>query len=75
MGMVQDLLNLGLPVAIMAALIVALWIAGIWTLVKDESGPTVLITRLLLVGFVVFLMAACGPVVRLAPGGRRLPPP
>ncbi len=54
-GMAQDLLNLGLPVAIMAALIVVLWIAGLWTLVKDESGPAVLFTRLMLVGFVVFL--------------------
>lgn len=54
-GMMQDLLDLGLPVAIMAVLLVALWIAGIWTLVKDESGPAVLVTRLLLVGFVVFI--------------------
>lgn len=53
--MMQDLLDLGLPVAIMAVLLVALWIAGIWTLVKDESGPAVLVTRLLLVGFVVFI--------------------
>lgn len=41
--------------ALMAALIASLWIAGIWTLVKDERGPAVLFTRLLLVGFVVFL--------------------
>lgn len=39
----------------MAALIVSLWIAGIWTLVKDEHGPAVIFIRLLLVGFVVFL--------------------
>ncbi len=49
------MLDLGLPVAIMTALIVALWIAGIWTLVKDESDPAVLFTHLLLAGFVVVL--------------------
>ena len=53
--MIRDLLDQGLPVALMAALIVSLWIAGIWTLVKDERGPAVLFTRLLLVGFVLFL--------------------
>ncbi|QIN80549.1 hypothetical protein GBA65_20840 [Rubrobacter marinus] len=53
--MIDDLLNQGLPVAVMAALIVSLWIAGIWTLVKDERGPAVMFTRLLIVGFVVFL--------------------
>lgn len=41
--------------AVMAALIVWLWIAGIWTLVKDERGPAVLFTRVLIVGFVAFL--------------------
>lgn len=55
LGMIRDLLDQGLPVALMAALIASLWIAGIWTLVKDERGPAVLFTRLLLVGFVVFL--------------------
>lgn len=55
MGMIKDLLSNGSPVAMMGALIIALWIAGIWTLVKDERGPAVLFTRLLLVGFVVFL--------------------
>lgn len=54
-GMISDLLNQGLPVALMAVLIASLWIAGIWTLVKDEHGPAVLFTRLLLLGFVLFL--------------------
>ena len=49
------MLDQGLPVVVMAALIVSLWIAGIWTLVKDERGPAALFTRLLLVGFVIFL--------------------
>ena len=53
--MIEDLLGRGTPTAIMAALIVSLWIAGVWTLVKDERGPAVLFTRLLLVGFVAFL--------------------
>ena len=55
LSMIRDLLDQGLPVALMGALIASLWIAGIWTLVKDEHGPAVLFTRLLLVGFVVFL--------------------
>lgn len=54
-GMIRNLLEHGFPVALMAALIVSLWIAGIWTLVKDERGPAVLFTRLLLAGFVAFL--------------------
>ena len=53
--MINDWLNQGLPVAVTGALIVSLWIAGIWTLVKDERGPAVLFTRLLIVGFVLFL--------------------
>ena len=51
----SDLLGQGVPVAIMAGLIMSLWITGIWILVKDEHGPAVLFTRLLLVGIVVFL--------------------
>ena len=39
----------------MASLIVSLWIAGVWTLVKDERGPAVMFTRVLIVGFVAFL--------------------
>ena len=53
--MIRDLLEQGLPVSLMAALIASLWIAGIWTLVKDERGPAVLFTKLLIVGFVAFL--------------------
>lgn len=53
--MVGDLLDQGLPVALTTALIALLWVAGVWTLVKDEHGPVVLFTRLLLVGFVLFL--------------------
>ena len=49
------MLDQGLSVALMGALIASLWIAGIWTLVKDEHGPAVLFTRLLIVGFVLFL--------------------
>ena len=49
------MLENGVPVALMAALIVSLWIAGIWTLVKDEHGPAVMFTRLLIVGFVALL--------------------
>ena len=48
-------MNQGLPTALMAALIVSLWIVGIWMMVKDERGPTVIFTKLLLAGFVVFL--------------------
>ena len=48
-------MNQDLPTALMAALIVLLWIAGIWTLVKDERGPAVVFTKLLLAGLVVFL--------------------
>lgn len=55
LSMIKDLLDQGLPVALMVALIASLWIAGIWTLVKDEHGPAVLLTRLLLGGVVVFL--------------------
>ena len=54
-GMIENLLDQGLPVALMAALIASLWIAGIWTLVKDEQGAAVVFTRLLIVGFVAFL--------------------
>ena len=54
-SMISDLLGQGVPVAMMAGLIVSLWIVGVWTLVKDEHGPAVLFTRLLLAGFVVFL--------------------
>ena len=54
-GMMSDLLNQGLSVTLMLVVIASLWIAGIWTLVKDERGPAVLFTRLLLVGFVIFL--------------------
>ena len=53
--MIENIFDQGVPVALMAALVVSLWIAGIWTLVKDERGPAVLFTRLLVVGFVVFL--------------------
>ena len=53
--MIENLLDQGLPVALMAGLIVALWIAGIWTLVKDEQGPAVIFTRVLIVGFLAFL--------------------
>ena len=55
MGMIRDLLDQGLPVALMVAFLASLWIAGIWILVKDERGPAVLFTRLLLVGFAVFV--------------------
>ena len=44
-----------MPVALMATFIASLWIAGIWTLVKDEHGPAVIFTRILIVGFVFFL--------------------
>lgn len=49
------MLDLGLPVTVMAVLIVVFWIVGIWTLVKDESGLAANVTRLLLVGIVLFL--------------------
>ena len=53
--MIENIFDQGVPVALMAALVVSLWIAGIWTLVKDERGPAVMFTRVLIVGFVAFL--------------------
>ena len=54
--MIRDLLEQGLPVSLMATLIVSLWVTGIWALVKDERGPAATLTKLLLVGFVAFLV-------------------
>lgn len=52
--MIRDLLEQGLPVSLMATLIVSLWVTGIWTLVKDERSPAATFTKLLLIGFVAF---------------------